>query len=160
MSKIPQIISSIVTGLTNGIGKIVEVGKNIVTGIWEGIKAMGQWIKDTVTGFFSGVVDGVKGLLGIKSPSKVFAGIGENMALGLGEGFTSEMEGIGKKINKSIPTSVELNGNYNIAGSRPKQSAINISPVIMLDGKVITKSTSRIQSQVNNGKFRALGVMA
>ena len=31
----------------------------------------------------SGIIDGAKSLLGIASPSKVFAGIGENMALGL-----------------------------------------------------------------------------
>jgi hypothetical protein len=29
--------------------------------------------------------------LGINSPSKVFSGIGENMALGLGKGFETEM---------------------------------------------------------------------
>ena len=42
----------------------------------------------------SGIVDGVKGLLGISSPSKVFADMGENMALGLGEGFAGEMRGV------------------------------------------------------------------
>jgi|LSQX01.3.fsa_nt_gb phage-related protein len=160
LKAIPTIIVSIVNGFATYISKIWDIGKNIVRGIWDGIKAMGQWIKDKVSGFFSGVVDSVKGLLGIHSPSKVFAGIGENMALGLGEGFSTEMDGIGKKINNSIPTSFDVTGNYNIAGSKAKQSAINITPVIMLDGKVITKSTSRIQSQVNNGKFRALGAMA
>lgn len=160
LKAIPTIIVSIVNGFATYISKIWDIGKNIVRGIWDGIKAMGQWIKDKVSGFFSGVVDSVKGLLGIQSPSKVFAGIGENMALGLGEGFSTEMDGIGKKINNSIPTSFDVTGNYNIAGSKAKQSAININPVIMLDGRVITKSTSRIQSQANNGKFRALGVMA
>ena len=58
------------------LANIVNVGKQIVIGLWEGIKAMGSWIKDKVSGFLSGIVDGVKSVLGIHSPSKVFASIG------------------------------------------------------------------------------------
>ena len=105
---------SIVKGFADSYKKIREIGSNIVTGLWEGIKAMGQWIKDKVSGFFGGVVDGVKGLLGIKSPSTVFAGIGTNMALGLGGGFADEMDKVNKEINKSIPTDVSISGNYNV----------------------------------------------
>ena len=98
----------------NHIANLVEVGKNMVRGIWDGIKAMGQWIKDKVTGFFSGVVDGVKGLLGINSPSKVFAGIGENMAAGIGVGFADQMKSVARSIQSSIPV---VSSNYNISGN-------------------------------------------
>lgn len=103
---IPEIIVAIVKGFGSAMGSIINIGKDIVKGLWEGIKAMGTWIKDKVSGFFSGIVDGVKGLLGIESPSKVFAGIGENMAAGLGKGFGAEMQGVAKQINDSIPTSI------------------------------------------------------
>lgn len=85
---VPKIIVAIAGGLIEGIGEIEEVGGQIVEGLWEGIKDMGSWIKEKVTGFFGGIVDSVKGLLGIRSPSRVFAGIGGNMAEGLEQGWS------------------------------------------------------------------------
>ena len=99
---LPQIISAIVQGIGNLMSGIVDIGKNIVRGVWEGIKAMGSWIKEKVTGFFGGIVDGVKGVLGIHSPSRVFAGIGENMALGLGEGWDDEYGNIKRGITSGL----------------------------------------------------------
>ncbi|MBS4041398.1 MAG: hypothetical protein KGZ81_12465, partial [Flavobacteriales bacterium] len=94
----------------NNIGEFFkDIGKWIVEGVWNGIKGMGNWINDKVGGFFGGMVDGVKKFLGINSPSKVFAGIGENMALGLGDGFTDEMKSINKEIQNAIPTSIGTN---------------------------------------------------
>ena len=59
-------------------------------------------------------MDGAKNLLGIRSPSLVVAGIGENMGLGIGEGFTSAMKGVEKDITDSIPTDFDLDMNANI----------------------------------------------
>lgn len=99
---LPQIITAIVQGIASLMGSVVDVGKNIVKGIWEGIQAMASWIKDKVTGFFSGIVSSVKGVLGIKSPSKVFAGIGGFMAEGLGEGWDDEYRNIKKQIEGDV----------------------------------------------------------
>ena len=79
-----------------------EIGSNMVRGLWEGIKNMAEWIKEKVSGFFGGIVDNVKGVLGIHSPSRVFAGIGENMALGLGEGWESEYGTIKRGITSGL----------------------------------------------------------
>ena len=108
VKNIPAIIAAIVKGLAAGTSQILEVGKNIVRGIWNGISAMSGWIWEKVTGFFSGIVDGVKGILGIHSPSKVFAGIGENMALGLGEGWNGEFDAI----KKSVAGDMDFAGSY------------------------------------------------
>ncbi len=108
VKNIPAIIAAIVKGLAAGTSQILEVGKNIVRGIWNGISAMGGWIREKVTGFFSGIVDGVKGILGIHSPSKVFAGIGENMALGLGEGWNGEFDAV----KKSVAGDMDFVGSY------------------------------------------------
>ena len=114
VAKLPEIVAAIVTGLGKAVGAVFEIGKNIVTGLWEGIKSLGSWISDKVSGFFSGIVDGAKSLLGIQSPSLVFAGIGENMGLGIGEGFTSAMKGVEKDISDSIPTDFDLEMNMGI----------------------------------------------
>lgn len=113
-AKLPEIIAAIVIGLGKAVEAVFDIGKNIVTGLWEGIKSLGSWIGENVSGFFSGIVDGAKGLLGINSPSKVFAGIGENMGLGIGEGFTDSMKGVEKDITGAIPTDFDLELNTGI----------------------------------------------
>lgn len=65
---------------------------------------MASWIGEKISGFVGGLVDGVKGVLGIHSPSRVFAGIGQNMALGLGQGFERQMQRVSSGIQDAIPT--------------------------------------------------------
>lgn len=108
VASLPQIISAIIEGFAQVPGMMLDIGKNIVEGVWNGITAMGSWIKDKVSGFFGGLVDGVKGLLGIHSPSTVFAGIGDNMALGLGQGFEHTMGSVTKEIEEAIPTDFDI----------------------------------------------------
>lgn len=91
---VPQIIEGIVSAFGSLAYKIVEIGGNIIAGIWEGISASASWLYEKVTGFFGGIVDGVKDFLGIHSPSRVFADIGDNMAAGVGEGFGDGMGGV------------------------------------------------------------------
>ncbi len=102
--RLPEIIAAIVTGLGKAVGSVFEIGKNIVSGLWDGIKSMGSWISDNISGFFSGIVDSAKNLLGIHSPSTVFAGIGTNMGLGIGVGFADAMKLVEEDMKKAIPT--------------------------------------------------------
>lgn len=108
VKSIPQIVSSIVNGFTSQKSQFLDIGKNIVNGVWQGIQNMASWIKQKVSGFFSGIVSSVKGVLGIQSPSKVFAGIGGYMAEGLGQGFGDEMGTVQRNIRRSM---AELAGN-------------------------------------------------
>lgn len=98
VAALPQIIAAIVDGIAALMGSIVDIGKNIVEGIWEGIQNAIGWFTDKITGFFSGIIDGVKGILGIHSPSRVFADMGKNMALGLGQGWDNEYDRIRRDI--------------------------------------------------------------
>ncbi len=98
------LVAAIISAFLDSLPDIIEVGKDIVRGVWEGIKAMGAWLGEKVSNFFGGIVDGVKGILGIHSPSRVFAGIGQNMALGLGQGFEKQMQSVTAGIQDAIPT--------------------------------------------------------
>ena len=98
----------------------LQVGKNIVDGLWDGLKrswgSLQEWFNNAV----NGLVDGIKGWLGIHSPSKVFAGIGDFMALGLGEGFTKSMTAVNKDIANAIPTDFDIEPTIN--GSAPQKA--------------------------------------
>lgn len=100
--KVPEIISAIVNGFSASFDDIVSIGENIVKGIWDGISAMASWITEKVSGFFGGIVDSAKSVLGIASPSKVFAGIGGFMAEGLGEGWEDKYGNIKRGIQNDL----------------------------------------------------------
>ena len=120
VAKLPQLITSVIRGLNDGFRRIDEIGKNIVIGIWNGIAKMGDWLWDQVSSFFSGIVNGVKKLLGIASPSKVFAGIGGFMAEGLGEGFDSQFKSIKKNIENSMNFE-DANASINVSSNFQNQ---------------------------------------
>ncbi len=126
-SAIGSIVSGIFETFTNpeNIGKILDIGKRLIEGVWEGISKMGSWIMDKVGGFFGGIVDGIKDFLGIHSPSTVFAGIGGNMAAGIGVGFDDEFGTVRKNINNqmdftatsAVTVDRNVNDTYNSAYS-------------------------------------------
>jgi len=107
LAQLPAIGAAIVGGLAEIPGLVIDVGKNIVQGLWNGVSSMVDWAIDKIKGFGSSIVNGLKNFLGIHSPSTVFAEIGDNMALGLGEGFTSEMGAVEKDIKGAIPTNLD-----------------------------------------------------
>ena len=88
----------------------LRVGDSIASGIVASTKKA----VSAATSLTAKLVDTVKSNLGIHSPSTVFAGIGENMALGLGKGFTAEMQGVSAHIQDAIPTPA-VDAVYNAA---------------------------------------------
>ena len=76
-------IASKIIGAFTGIGgKFLDIGRNIVNGIKNGIAGAWDSFMGWLGGKIGGIASGAKKVLGIKSPSRVFAGIGENMVLG------------------------------------------------------------------------------
>lgn len=103
VAALPQIISAIVDGIGNLMGGIIDIGANIVNGIKTGIQkawsTFVNWVGDL---FENSLVGKVLNVLGIHSPSRVFAGIGENMVLGLGKGWEKEYGHIRRDIEKDM----------------------------------------------------------
>ncbi len=113
-----ELVMELVRGATDLLYKMVEVGADLVAGVWKGLAAKRDWFYGQVKGFFTGIVDGVKNTLGIHSPSTVFAGIGENMALGLGGGFNKAFQDIEQGINGAMEgLGGGLNGNFSFSGA-------------------------------------------
>lgn len=71
---------------------LVEAGKDIIRGLINGITSMIDWAKQRAGELVSGVVSSVKSALGIRSPSRVMAEIGESVAQGLAQGIRTGAE--------------------------------------------------------------------
>lgn len=115
-----EILESIVS-VFSGIGsRFASIGRNIVDGIRDGIanawNSFIGWLGRKV----NGIVDAVKNMLGIHSPSRVFAGIGENMALGLAEGWDDQYSSIKRQIENGM--------NFSPVSVGVKTSGISVSP--------------------------------
>ena len=144
---VPDIIAGIVKAFGDSAWKIVEIGGDLIKGIWQGIKDAGAWLWDKITGFFDGIVGGIKDFLGIHSPSRVFADMGKNMALGIGEGWDNQYDSIKKDIESGMnfTASVSTTGKvpYAIAQSTAQaqnyvlDALKNINFSIYLDGKTL-----------------------
>lgn len=83
-------------------GNILKIGSWIVQGVWEGIEAARDWFYDLIYDFFSGIVASVLDILGISSPSKVFAEIGKFTMQGFAQGFEREFADVQKKLERSF----------------------------------------------------------
>lgn len=129
-----SIVESIITGIGSLWQSLLDLGGNVVAGIVQGITNAADWAWQQITGFFSGIIDGVKNFLGIHSPSTVFAGIGENMAEGIGVGFDDAMKEVSKEINDSMDqpfaASMTMNGRSS--------TVINLTTT--LDGNVLARN--------------------
>lgn len=109
------IYSDIVGVFSNILSDFLSIGGNIVKGIWDGVSGAWDGFMSWLNGKVGGIVNGVKAMLGIHSPSTVFAGIGENMALGLAVGWDDQYSGIKRQIENGLsfaPVSVGVTGNY------------------------------------------------
>ncbi len=67
--------------------KLLEIGKNLVKGLWNGIKNAKKWVLEKIKGFGKSILDGIKGIFGIHSPSKETEYDGKMLALGLVQGI-------------------------------------------------------------------------
>ena len=111
---IPEIIANLVSGFMDGISDFFTIGVELIKGLWEGIKSMFSWLWDKVSGFCSGLWNGIKDFFGIHSPSTKFAEIGENLGLGLGEGFVDSMKGVESDIENAIPTDFDIDARTHL----------------------------------------------
>lgn len=85
---------NIKTAFANGItfllglhGRMLGIGKNIIMGIAEGILNAPSAVWNALKSVVTSGIDGIKDFLGIKSPSRLFMGLGGHMTDGMAIGI-------------------------------------------------------------------------
>lgn len=116
IAAVPRLVETIVRGFLANVKFYWDIGKSIVDGIRKGITEQWQRLKADVSNLFTGLVDWIKKLLGIHSPSTVFAGIGTNMAKGIGAGWQDTIGDINRDIAATLQpqyvVGVDMQGLY------------------------------------------------
>jgi len=130
---IPAIITVLVGGLVQGIQAIVDVGRDIVEGLWQGIKSRWDGLVEDFKGLASGLIDGVKGLFGIASPSKVFAEMGRYIDEGFAQGINA-YSGLVDDAMDGITDIPDINAEANINGSGRNSSNMANNVIINVYG--------------------------
>lgn len=118
LSYIPKIISSLFNYFKQMPKMALDIGGNMVKGLWQGISNVKDWVLDKIKGFGKSILNGIKGIFGIHSPSKEFAFIGRMNAEGLIEG----MDGMEKEVQQSF------DGMFDLSPQLYGTSNTNMSP--------------------------------
>lgn len=82
-----KILSAIKSAFDNF--SLFDIGKNLIQGLIDGVNNMIETAKNAVANVGTAVIDKVKNVLGIHSPSTVFAEIGGYITQGLANGITA-----------------------------------------------------------------------
>lgn len=93
-----------------------NIGVNIVSGLWNGIKSGWTAMLNKVKGLVDLLPKAVKTILGIHSPSKVFAEIGLNVCQGLANGIT-ENAGLAENAAQQMAGSVAKTAEESVAAT-------------------------------------------
>lgn len=115
-----------------------EIGANITEGVLNGLTGALTFIAEPFVDLFNWVWDGICDIFGIHSPAKEMEPIGENIVLGILEGFSSASDKLEKAL-KALWNSVARWFNEKLTWE--------IDPVVIL-GKTVFKGTT-----INLGKL-------
>jgi TP901 family phage tail tape measure protein len=113
--RIWDVIHSI-TGIFSGAADWLKgAGSDLLHGIWDGINSAAGWLKGKVMDWAGSVLPGwVKNILGIKSPSRVFAEIGKNLMVGLAGGIDNHaVHAVRAAVSAANSMSDAFNNNAN-----------------------------------------------
>lgn len=86
--------SRLISGLASLPGRVVSIGSNIIQGLVDGITGAAGRVISAIGGVVNDAIGWAKGLLGIASPSKVFAEIGDFTMQGMEEGINGGLKGV------------------------------------------------------------------
>lgn len=102
------IVEKVKQGFSGILNEVFNIGKNIVMGIVNGIREGIDWVGQNASSIFGGLVDFVKNVFKIGSPSKVFADeVGYWLPLGIAKGFDEAVPDALDDINNSIDDIIE-----------------------------------------------------
>ena len=115
-------ITSIVESITKVIDKAKQMGKDIMNGVIDGVESMAQKLKDSFGAIVNGAVKWLKDLLGIASPSKLFADaigapIGQGIAAGIARTSGDVASAMGATVGSAVGATQQTIQNFYLTAN-------------------------------------------
>lgn len=147
-----------ILGVFKGAGKwLLNIGKDLLRGLWAGVQGAAGWIWDKFKSFFGKLLPGwVKKMLGIGSPSKVFADLGQWLPAGMAEGIEDNSQAPLRSVQRmagrlsDVATGVGTDFDMSVSGSSTLHSTIAegirsgmAEASIYMDGKAVARGVDR-----------------
>ncbi|MCX4780053.1 phage tail tape measure protein [Streptomyces sp. NBC_01264] len=99
---LPGMISA---GIGNLGNLLTDKGRDVVSGLWRGIQSMGGWLRSTLIGWARNLIPGpIAKALGIASPSKVMAELGQWIPAGVVVGIEARQGDVADAMATLVPT--------------------------------------------------------
>lgn len=162
-SIIPDMMDDIVTSITTGLSTALETVKTwvsdfvlaaheLVAGLIQGVKDKATEFIETVVGIGKSALEGIKKLLGISSPSSIFADIGVNLIQGLINGISGMLGALGDVVGKIGGTILE--GAKKFFGGGDTKTDV---PSLLPDTAAMEKDASRVTAIVDEAVHKIKG---
>jgi hypothetical protein len=122
-----------------------QAGIDVVTGIWDGIKSMGGWLWDQITGFFKdNLVNPIKKLLHLGSPSKLFFGYGQDTVQGFIDGVMGKGDAVASALRRTIGVTPPPGLGAGGQGGTPA----NIQNIFNLTGPSVAELAAQVSREM------------
>lgn len=143
---LPKLVKSIINYFKTMPGKMLGIGGDIVKGLWRGMGNLKDWVVNKVKGMGKSILNSLKNILGIHSPSTEFALLGKFSVLG----YTEALDDMQPEIQKTIDSLFDL--NPNVVGT----TALHYSPNVIVNNQM-NMTTDPLGQVVGNIKTFANG---
>lgn len=141
-------VKNVIKSIGSFVSGVVNIGKNIVTGIWQGIQNAKNWLMSKVKGFAKSILNGIKGALGIHSPSTEFAIVGKYSVLG----YTEALDDMKSNVQNTIDDVFGIDPTmYNNASTHLSPN-INMTVVNNMDFDPIGQVVNRVKTYSGGSK--------
>lgn len=156
------ILNTIKNGLLSVLGSLGSIGLDIVRGIWSGISGGLGWIKNMLSGWIGNVLDFIKKVFKIGSPSKLMADeIGQWIPAGIALGIEDNtgvidaaMSDLRGDITAGFTPSFYQSLNYDGASDATTQAApINVV-IYARDGQSVDDLYNTFERRLTNSVLR------
>lgn len=118
--KLVSFAQGIVNVFTSIPGKMMNVGKNIAQGLWNGISGLKDWVINKVKNMGKSILNAIKNVLGVHSPSTEFAWVAKMTVVG----YTEELDKMTKTVQGQIAET------FSVSPQLTNSSALHYSPSV------------------------------
>jgi phage-related protein len=136
---IPKMITSMINEMISMIPQFLEIGKQVVQGFTNGIKQFISSPVEALKTLGESAVNGFKNFFGIKSPSRLFMGFGENVSEGFAIGIKNSedlvsdaLKGLGITPNMSGTVTIKVNTEESQSGESTTPAVADTSFIDVL----------------------------